>query len=226
MIDVAPGTLVVYSDIGCPWAHAAVYRLHQARKRLDLVRAVKFDMRAFPLELHNSQATPKLILDAEVPVVGRIAPGAGWRMWQGPLHDYPVTMLPPLEAVEAAKEQGPVASEQLDRALRVAFFRDSRNISMRHVIADVAASCEELEEDKLLEAFDEGRGRAAMMADARRSRRDGIEGSPHVFLPDGSDVHNPGVELHWEGEHGEGFPVVDHDDPAVYDDLVRRAAGT
>jgi hypothetical protein len=27
-----------------------------------------------------------------------------------------------------------------------------------------------------------------------------------------------------EGKHGHGFPHVDRDDPAVYDDLVRRAA--
>lgn len=226
MIDVDPGTIVVYSDIGCPWAHAAVYRLHEARQRLDLVEAVAFDMRPFPLELHNSQATPKLILDAEAPVVGTIAPQAGWRMWQAAIHDYAVTMLPPLEAVEAAKEQGLRASEDLDRALRVAFFRDSRNISMRHVIAEIASSCDEVDEDKLIDALDDGRARPAMMAHARRSLRDDIAGSPHVFLPDGSSVHNPGVELHWEGEHGKGFPVVDHDDPAVYDDLVRRGATT
>lgn len=225
MIEVDPGTIVVYSDIGCPWAHAAVYRLHRARDRHGLVDSLRFDMRPFPLELHNSQPTPKLILDAEIPVAGALAPDAGWQVWQGPDHGYPVTMLPPLEAVEAAKEQGLRASEQLDLALRVAFFGESRNVSMRHVIAEVAASCDQVEEVKLLEALDDGRARSALMELARRSQADDIAGSPHLFLPGGNDVHNPGVEMHWEGEHGRGFPVVDADDPRVYDDLVLRAAG-
>jgi hypothetical protein len=32
------------------------------------------------------------------------------------------------------------------------------------------------------------------------------------------------VTFHWEGEHGIGFPVVDADDPSVYEALLRRAA--
>jgi hypothetical protein len=30
--------------------------------------------------------------------------------------------------------------------------------------------------------------------------------------------------MHWVGEHPEGFPVIDADDPSVYDDLLRTAA--
>lgn len=48
-----------------------------------------------------------------------------------------------------------------------------------------------------------------------------MQGSPHFFLADGSDVHNPGIELHWADA---GYPQVDSDDPDAYDDLVRRAA--
>jgi hypothetical protein len=33
-------------------------------------------------------------------------------------------------------------------------------------------------------------------------------------------VHNPGIELHWE----EGrFPVIDKDDPSIYEELLERA---
>lgn len=52
----------------------------------------------------------------------------------------------------------------------------------------------------------------------------GVRGSPHVFLRDGTDVFHPGVELHWERGHGEGFPVIDVDDPSAYDEILRRAA--
>jgi hypothetical protein len=30
--------------------------------------------------------------------------------------------------------------------------------------------------------------------------------------------------VHWEGLWAAGYPVVDADDPSVYDDLLRRAA--
>lgn len=33
-VDVRPGTIVVYSDIGCPWADLAVHRLLRARHAL------------------------------------------------------------------------------------------------------------------------------------------------------------------------------------------------
>jgi predicted DsbA family dithiol-disulfide isomerase len=143
-------------------------------------------------------------------------------MWQGPEHEYPVTTLPALEAVQAAKEQGLAASEKLDRGLRVALFGRSRTISMRHEILAVAQRLAEVDEQQLKEAIDSGRARAAVMEQCKEAEGDHVKGSPHVFLPDGSDVHNPGVELEWHGEHGEGFPSVTRDDPSVYGDIFER----
>ena len=217
---VPPASIVVHSDIGCPWAHLAVYRLLAARDRLGLsADDVVLDHRPFPLELVNERPTPWRTLAAEVPVAGGLEPGAGWQMWQGDLAGWPVTTLLAMEAVQVAKELGLAASERLDRGLRLAFFGQSRCVSMRHVVLEVAAACG-LDRASLQEALDSGRGRAAVVA----GDREGVNGSPHVFLPDGSDVHNPGVAIEWVGEHGVGFPVVTKDDPSVFDDLVRRAA--
>ena len=224
MADIPPGTIVVWSDLGCPWAHLAVYRLHQARRALDLDGAVLFDHRAFVLEVANSRATPKRTLDAEIPVAGALAPAAGWQMWQDDLSRWPVTTLPALEAVQAAKEQGLAASEALDRSLRVAFFGQSRCISLRSVVLEVAGECEGVDVDRLRAALDDGRARGAVMVQHASAAGAGVQGSPHVFLPDGTDVHNPGVELRWEGEPGKGFPVVTADDPVVCTDLLQRAA--
>lgn len=225
MICADEGTIIIFGDIACPWAHLAVWRLHSVRERLGLEDRVLFDHRAFPLELLNRRPTPKLALDAEVAVLGAHEPEAGWQVWQPAPYKYPVTSLPALEAVEAAKEQGLRASEQLDRALRLAFFAESKTISMRHVIEEVASGCAEVDTDKLLDAFDEGRARRAIMDQAQISGSDEVQGSPHLFLPDGSNMHNPGIEMHWEGEHGKGFPVVDVDRPEVYEQLLRTAAG-
>lgn len=223
-IPVEPGTIVVFSDITCPWAHLAIHRLHETRARLALQDEVVIDPRAFPLELVNEQATPKRILDAEMPVTGALEPDAGWQVWQRPESEYPVTSLPALEAVHAAKEQGPRVAEHLDRALRRAFFGASVNISMRHEILAVAATVDGLDVDRLADALGDGRARAHLTEDHAVSERSFVRGSPHLFLPDGTDTHNPGIEMHWEGEHGEGFPVVDADDPSVYEDILDRAA--
>jgi len=230
MLDVAPGTLVVYGDIACPWSHLCVHGLRKARTALGLDGSadskcrVDLDLRGFPLELFNGRATPKRTLDAEIPVVAALDPSAGWQMWQRPDFEYPVTTLPALEAVQAAKEQGLRASEELGRALRYAFFAQSRTVSLVPVIIDVAKACDGVDADALAKALDDGRARAMVIDQRDTAEQIGVKGSPHVYAPDGSDVANPGIEKHWEGEEGKGFPVIDSYDPSVYDDLIKRAA--
>ena len=224
MIEVAPGTLVVYADITCPWAHVAVHRLHEERRSQGLDDELRFDIRSFPLELFNEQPTPKKILDAEISVAGGLEPEAGWQMWQRPESEYPTTSLPALEAVQAAKDQSLLASEQLDRRLRVGFFGESRIISLRHEILELAAECDAVDVDRLAAALDSGSARAAVIEQKEFAERDEIEGSPHVFLPDGTDAHNPGIDMEWHGEHGEGFPIVKEDRPEIYRELIEKAA--
>jgi predicted DsbA family dithiol-disulfide isomerase len=225
VIDVAPGTIAVFSDIGCPWSHLAVHRLLATRHRLGLDARVTLDHRPFPLELMNGQPTPKRTLDAEVPVVGGLDPDAGWQLWKGPDWRYPVTMLPALEAVQAAKAQDLGASEQLDRALRVAFFGESRCVSMRHVILEVAEKCDRIDAEALGEALDGGAARRSVIGHGDMAESSHVDGSPHVFLADGFSLHNPGIEMHWEGRPGTGFPIVTGDDPDVYEAILHRAAG-
>ena len=143
-------------------------------------------------------------------------------MWQGEAFAWPVTTLPALEAVQAAKEQGLQASERLDRALRLALFAQSRCVSMRHVILEVADEAG-LDVPALREALDDGRARRTVFEQQRVADEDEVEASPHLFLPDGTDAANPGIQMEWAGEHGRGFPVVAKDDPGVYEELLRRA---
>jgi len=223
-MDVDPRTIVIYSDIGCPWATLAVHRLHATRARLGLNDVVAFDHRVFALEEHNDRPTPKRVLDAEIPVVGGLEPDLGMRLWKGDASTWPVTTLLALEAVQAAKAQGLAASAALDLALRRAFFCDSRCISLRSVVLDVAAASAAVDIDALRDALDDGRARRAVIEQSEGAEEAGVNGSPHLFLPDGSDAFNPGIEMHWQGEHGTGFPVIDGDDPKVYEDLLERAA--
>ena len=217
---VAPNRIQVWSDLGCPWSHAVVWRLHDARRRLGLDGRVAFDHHVFPLELFNSEPTPRPRIESEVRVASELAPRAGWQAWSAPDHAWPVTMLPPMEAVQAAKLQSLAAAEELDRGLRRAFFGESRCISLRHVILEVANECESVDLAALAEALDDGRARRAVMDDYATARGDEILGSAHLFAPDGTDAQNPGITIRWSGD----APVIEQDDPDAIDDLVRRAA--
>jgi predicted DsbA family dithiol-disulfide isomerase len=221
-MEVRAGSVVVYTDVVCAWSTVALHRFYAARSRLGLDDRVRVRHRLFLLEDVNRFAIPQRMLDAEIPVVGQLAPDLGMKPWQGEPSTWPVTGLPANEAVHAAAAQSLAAAEQLDMALRLAFFRDSRPISMLHEVVDVARHCDLVDADAVAAALDDGRARGAMMADYR-AHRDEVQGSPHFFLADGSDVHNPGIELHWQEDAG--YPVVDSDDPSAMDDVVRRAAG-
>jgi predicted DsbA family dithiol-disulfide isomerase len=103
VIEVRTGTIQVWSDLGCPWSHAVIWRLWDARRRLGLEERIRFDHHAFPLELFNSEPTPRPAREAEARLAAELAPRAGWQPWAGPDHSWPVTLLPPMEAVRAAK---------------------------------------------------------------------------------------------------------------------------
>ena len=204
------------------------YRLHRARRALDLEGVVRFDHRVFALEVANSRPTPKRTLEAEVPVAGGLEPDAGWEVWQGQPWQWPVTTLPALEAVQAAKEQGLAVSEELDRALRVAFFGQSRCISLRSVILDVAGEC----------AVGRRRPAAgrpsttvgpgpAVMGQHAAATAPGVAAStaaPISSSPTAATCTTPASSCGGRASTGRGFPVIVADDPTVYTDLVQRAA--
>lgn len=225
-IDVRPGTIVMFSDIGCPWASLAVHRLRRRRSALGLDDDVRVDHRAFPLELFNGRTTPKTIVDTEVAVIGSHEPSLGWHTWRRAERHYPSTTLLPLEAVQAAKADsvgGLRASEDLDAALRHAWYAESRSIHVYAELLDIAKSCDSVDAEALNDGLRMGAGRGQVFAQWERAQADDVQGSPHLFVP-GLDVHNPGITLTWTGGQFQGMPVIEDDQPDVYDDLLRRAA--
>lgn len=219
----APATITAFTDVMCGWSTLAFHRFYRARGAAGLDGRLFLDPQLFLLEDINEMALNTKTIEGEKPVIGALAEELGFGSWQRDPSEYPVTSLLANEAVHAAKEQSPAAVEQLDMALRLAFWSKSRCISMLHEVLDVAGGCDQVDVDRLREALDSGRARGPMMRTYRTSRK-GVQGSPHFFLPDGTDVHNPGIEMHQVGEPGAGFLVVDSDDPSVYDDMVQRAA--
>ena len=216
--------LVVYSDIVCPWATVVVLRLHEARARAGAEDELAIVHRALPLELLLERPIARRIVDAEIPLCASLTPEFGWSLWQGRPEEYPATSMLACEAVQAATAQSTRAAEQLDLALRRAFFARSRCISLRHEVLAAAATCPDVDVDRLAETLDSGIGRAAVTADFRASRAEGIPCSGTVVRPDGTAVCNPGTRTAWIGDvMPRGTPVLLEHDPTAYDELVSSA---
>ena len=186
-MNVAPGTIQVWSDLLCPIAQVAIHRLRTTRAELGLDGVVRLDHHTFALELFNGPHS-RPGTDSEAVGLGQLAPEIGFRLWTQPDWTYPSTVLLAAEAVHAAKAQGLQASEDLDAAL------------------------------------DDGRARSAVMGDHAVAVTDAVQGSPHLFLPDGTGVHNPGIEVHWEGPWASGYPIAQGNDPDWPKRLLHAAA--
>ncbi|MFI1047206.1 DsbA family oxidoreductase [Streptomyces griseoruber] len=216
-------TVVVYSDIGCPWASLGLFNLRRAAAAEGVRLAV--DHRAFPLELFNARPTPKWILDPEISAVAECEPALGWTDWQGPESGYPVTMLPAMEAVQAVKgrpgprEAGLAASDQLDAALRHAFYAESRCISVHSEILAIADDCPLVDTGHLDTALRRGTFRGVLFDQWEEAKSPEVTGSPHFFLPDGTGLHNPGIAFSWP--KGTRRPLITDYSPAFWTSLVR-----
>lgn len=217
----APNVISVWSDLGCPWATLA---LHTLRGHIRSSGAdVLIDHRTFPLEWFNERPTPKQITDAELVAIAGLVEGLGWRTWSGPESTFPVTTLPALEAVQAAKHPragGLKGSDELDAALRTAFWIDHQCISVLPIIYQVARSCDGVDADGLRWAIESGHGRQAVLDQWSTARSDDVVCSPHVFTARGDDLVNPGARYTWTGGAETGFPRLEAYDRTWAVDLV------
>jgi predicted DsbA family dithiol-disulfide isomerase len=206
-------TIEVWSDLLCPFARIAIHRLVTARAKLGLDDEIELDHHTFSLDLfdgpHSRPGT-----DSEAVGLGLLVPELEFRLWSAPDWTYPSPVLLAAEAVHAAKPQGLRASEDLDRALRNAFWTSSRSIGHYTVIMAVARETSTVDADALARELDSGTHRAALMADHEIAKTDRVAGSPHLFLPDGTGLHNPGIDVRWEGPWAKGYPVAKVTDPA------------
>lgn len=231
LVNLDPSVATVWSDVGCPWATLALSTLADRASARGVPLVI--DHRAFPLELFNRMPTPKILVDAEVVAIAGAFPALGWQLWGAAEYTYPGTLLPSLEAVQAAKAEavgGLPASTQLDAALRRAYFVESRAISVHPVLLEVAAECDMVDAEALAEALSEGQGRREVYRDWRLAGGWRVQGSPHLFAAGGAvAMHNPGVRCHWTGRppldfpvRAHGVPVLDSYDASWADELLDR----
>ena len=105
-------------------------------------------------------------------------------------------------------------------------FAESRCITMRHVIMDVADGCATIDLNELATSLDPARHQRGD-GPVRPHERGRCRWQPSPLPRRWIGFHNPGIELHWEGKPGEGgFPLVDVDEPDIHERILKTAAGT
>lgn len=208
---MAAGVITVWSDISCPWATLALHTLRSRAAERGI--ALQVDHRVFPLELINSAPAPQPAHDEEVAQIMAVRDDLGWSAWSAPSWAYPVTMLPALGAVQAAKIQGLRAADALDAALRHAFYAEHRMISLVPVVEEIALACPLVDAERLGGALRAGAGQAAINTDLQVAIGGSIQGSPHFWTADGPYAANPGVD---------DVANFQHYDASWADDLIER----
>lgn len=178
-----PLRIACYSDLHCPYAYVNAYRLRQLRT--EYAGQIEIVYKSLALEYRNNQPTPKGILDNETAALMLEEPEIPYQPWHAPLNEWPVTMWPAFEAVKCAERQGLHLAAELDWSLRVAFFDQSRCISMRHVLFTVAERAG-LDMRQFANDFDSGITKAQVLREAQEGWEElRVEASPTLVLPNG-----------------------------------------
>lgn len=186
-----PIPIAMYADLACPYAYVSAYRLRKLGE--EYRGTVIIEHKSLALEYVNREPTPKSVLELELPVLVREEPDIPYRPWQRPESEWPVTMWPAFEAVKCAERQSLTLAGDLDWAIRVAFFAESRCISLRHVLFELAQQVG-LDMERFANDFDRGVTKYQVLQEAQEGwERLHVAGSPTFVLPSGKQISNVGL---------------------------------
>ncbi len=133
----------------------------------------------------NRQPTPKPILDNETPILMLEEPDIPYQPWHRPASEWPVTMWPTFEAIKCAERQDYDLADDLAWAIHTAFFAESRCISLRHVLFELAEGVG-VDLARFGDDFDRGVTKRLVLDEAQEGwERLRVEGSPTFVLADG-----------------------------------------
>jgi predicted DsbA family dithiol-disulfide isomerase len=223
--------IALYSDPHCPYAYLTTYRLRKLRE--EWRDRIEIRHKSLALEYVNSQPTPKPILDSETPILMLEEPDIPYQPWHAPISEWPVTMWPAFEAVKCAERQHLDLADDLDWAIRKAFFAESRCISMRHVLFGLAESVG-LDIARFEEDFDLGITKREVVEDAREGwERLKVNGSPTFVLPSGKQVSYlslPKVQLdkdhHYRAVSRQPAPCAGDTCLDLFREMIREITGS
>lgn len=188
-----PVRIAMYSDVHCPYAYLSAYRLRKLRDEYQ--GRIIIEYKSLSLEYKNNQVTPKGILDNETPALMLSETDIPYQPWHRPLTEWPVTMWPAFEAIKCAERQNAKLAEDLDWAIRSAFFADSRCISMRYVLFELAEKVG-VDMQRFSYDFDHGVTKHLVLQEAQKGWEQlKVPNSPTFVLSSGKQFSNPGQSI-------------------------------
>lgn len=176
-----PVRLSFFHDVLCAWCSVTAHRLGQLEEEFGGL--VRVELQAFPLRL-EAEAPSKREVRRQVRLVKKAAGGPEHlelspELWRS--IDPPLSSLPPLVALEAARLQGRCAERALAARLREAAFRFGLNVTRRDVLLELAAATG-LQMDRFTRAFDAPATARAVDESRLEAMRRGVRAIPAVVI--------------------------------------------
>jgi predicted DsbA family dithiol-disulfide isomerase len=174
--------LVLFHDVLCSWCLIADARLRWLQ-RYELHDQVVIRYMAFPTRHRDTVPTPREIKTLARHYTRVAKTNEGWGIvpdvWSG--GDPPLSTIPPLVALEAARRQGVEARDRLWQKLRRAAFWDGINVARRDVLIELAERAE-LDVDRFLDALEDPATEHRVMAEHDDAETRKINGVPALVL--------------------------------------------
>lgn len=223
-----PPVLEFWSDLHCPYAYLAAFRLRRVLPAFE--GRVEVRPRCLAIEHADEKPTPKELLDAEAPILMLEEPDIPYRPWRRSPSGWPSTMWPAFEAVKCAERQGWRAALEMDWRIREAFWARGEPVALRHVLVRLAGDAG-LDAARFTADWDAGVAKRAVLDEARRGWDElDLRLSPTFVAPSGARLENPAAPKVVLDEE-QGWKVVAVERPAAgpadeaYRRMLRDAAG-
>jgi predicted DsbA family dithiol-disulfide isomerase len=179
-----PIEVLFFHDVLCSWCLLAEGRLRSLLSMGDT--SVRLERRAFPTRHRDTVPTPReaRVLARHYQRAGKTWDGKGIipDLWRGV--DPPLSSLPPLRALLAARAQSPDSPKLEDAllaAMRKAAFQQGINIARRDVLIELAERVG-LRIDRFVDALDSDLTEEALYAEHDEGEARGINGVPTLLL--------------------------------------------
>jgi predicted DsbA family dithiol-disulfide isomerase len=174
--------LVLFHDVLCSWCLLADSRLRWLQK-YELGDQVILRYKAFPTRHRDSVPTPREIKTLARHYTRVAKTNEGWGIvpdvWSG--GDPPLSTIPPLVALEAARRQGLELRDRFWQTMRRAAFWDGINVARRDVLIELAERAG-LDLGKFLGVVDDPRTEQLVLAEHEEAETRKISGVPALIL--------------------------------------------
>lgn len=176
-----PLQVVVYQDVLCGWCYLLERRLEPLKE--EFKDQVVWRMRPYPLRPSERAPSSKDVTEfvEEIERARKEPDGNVLKLDLWTAGDVPVSSLPPLVALEAARLQGPQLREKLAAAMQRAALESGVNVTRSDIIFELAAK-QGLEMNRFSAVFQSPETKKLILAEHKLAEERGVKGVPTIVV--------------------------------------------